>query len=380
MGRTQVEYVVPAGTPPVEAAGRLQRKGSGLWNWILIDSSGREIECDIDKYSIMRRLKIDARDLRILDPLLSYPSTILAREKAILLNLEVLLCDPSDDNVIPVVEELRRRLNPVNANQEEELMLQQDVEGEEDVNSFSPYESNPFPYSPYVYKMIPDFPFEFQALEVAMEAICSYLDARTTELETAFYPVLDLLTSKISSRNLDRLRNLKSQLTKLTARVQKVRDELEKLLDDHDDMANLYLSRKSAGTSPVSGSAAANWFPESSSVGPIKISRASSTAAVHGDDNDVGELEMLLELREYIDNAEGFINMQLDLFLSTGNLSLSVHAMVCGILGMSIPYDWNNNHGYLFKWAVILTSSLSGLLFVLIIAYARRKGLVISGF
>ena len=44
-----------------------------------------------------------------------------------------------------------------------------------------------------------DPPFEFRALEVALEAICSFLDARTTELETAAYPALDELTKKVSS-------------------------------------------------------------------------------------------------------------------------------------------------------------------------------------
>lgn len=43
-----------------------------------------------------------------------------------------------------------------------------------------------------------DFPFEFRALEVALEAICSFLDARTRELETAAYPALDELTSKVA--------------------------------------------------------------------------------------------------------------------------------------------------------------------------------------
>lgn len=43
-----------------------------------------------------------------------------------------------------------------------------------------------------------EFPFEFRALEVALEAICSFLDARTRELETAAYPALDELTSKAS--------------------------------------------------------------------------------------------------------------------------------------------------------------------------------------
>ncbi|KAL2530364.1 Magnesium transporter MRS2-2 [Forsythia ovata] len=389
MGR-EVGYVVPADPP-----GGLKKKGAGSRSWILMDSSGEEIILDVDKYAIMHRVQIHARDLRILDPLLSYPSTILGREKAIVLNLEhikaiitaeeVLLRDPSDNNVTPVIEELRRRLKPVSANREDlgdgkDFVVQHDVEaGEED-----------------------DSPFEFQALEVALEAICSFLSARTIELETAVYPALDMLTSKISSRNLDRVRKLKSQMTRLTARVQKVRDELEQLLDDDDDMADLYLSRKLASASPVSGSGAASWFLASPTIGS-KISRASraSIATVRGDENDVEELEMLLEayfmqidgtlnklttLREYIDNTEDYINIQLDnhrnqliqleLFLSSGTVCLSIYSLVAGIFGMNIPYTWNDNHGYMFKWVVIFSGAICAILFVLIVTYARFKGLV----
>jgi len=46
---------------------------------------------------------------------------------------------------------------------------------------------------------LPVPPFEFRALEVALEAICSFLDARTTELETNAYPALDELTKKVRS-------------------------------------------------------------------------------------------------------------------------------------------------------------------------------------
>lgn len=46
---------------------------------------------------------------------------------------------------------------------------------------------------------ISESPFEFRALEVALEAICSFLAARTTELETAAYPALDELTAKVSN-------------------------------------------------------------------------------------------------------------------------------------------------------------------------------------
>ncbi|KAL8121831.1 magnesium transporter MRS2-2-like [Apium graveolens] len=386
--------VVPV-DPTQAAVGLKKTKGANSRGWILLDSSGQDTILDVDKYAIMHRVHIHARDLRILDPLLSYPSTILGRENAIVVNLEhikaiitaeeVLLRDPSDDNVIPVVEELRRRLPLLNNYREDngegkELGGQNDGEpGEED-----------------------ESPFEFRALEVALEAICSFLAARTTELETSAYPALDELTSKISSRNLDRVRKLKSGMTRLTARVQKVRDELEQLLDDDDDMADLYLSRKLSSASPLSGSAAASWFISSPNISS-KISRASraSMATIRGDENDVEELEMLLEayfmqidgtlnklttLREYIDDTEDYINIQLDnhrnqliqleLFLSSGTVCLSIYSLVAAIFGMNIPYTWNDNHGYMFKWVVIVSGIASAVLFLLIISYARLKGLV----
>ncbi|KAH9764632.1 Magnesium transporter MRS2-2 [Citrus sinensis] len=383
-------YVVPAAEPQAAAAATKKKTRSSR-SWILLDAAGNSTVLDVDKHAIMHRVQIHARDLRILDPLLSYPSTILGREQAIVLNLEhikaiitseeVLLRDPLDEHVIPVVAELQRRLTPVNAIRDS-LGDGKEYTGGNDVDAGEEDES----------------PFEFRALEVALEAICSFLAARTTELETAAYPALDELTSKISSRNLDRVRKLKSAMTRLTARVQKVRDELEQLLDDDDDMADLYLSRKMAGASPVSGSGAANWFPASPTIGS-KISRASraSLATIRGDENDVEELEMLLELREYIDDTEDYINIQvanfeieslqlidpifkpvlffflfeirlnikypflqldnhrnqliqLELFLSSGTVSLSIYSLVAGIFGMNIPYTWNENHGYMFKW------------------------------
>ncbi|XP_026659985.1 magnesium transporter MRS2-I-like [Phoenix dactylifera] len=364
-----------------------KKAASSTRSWILLDSTGKEKILDVDKYAIMHRVQIDARDLRIIDPLLSYPSAILVRERAIVLNLEhikaiitaeeVLLRDPYNENVIPIVEELRRRL------------IQGEKSGQNEIEAAEEDES----------------PFEFRSLEVVLEATCSFLDARTTELESAAYPALDELTTKISSCNLDRVRKLKSAMTRLTARVQKVQDELEQLLDDDNDMANLYLSRKMAGaSSPNSNSGVPNWLPASPTI-CSKISRASraSAATFHGNESDVEELEMLLEayfrqiesalnklttLREYIDDTEDYINFQLDnhrnqliqleLFLSAANVVLTLYSLVAGIFGMNIPYSWNENHGYLFKWVVGIAGLVSALLFIFIVSYARCGGLIWS--
>ncbi|KAL0458264.1 UNVERIFIED_CONTAM: Magnesium transporter MRS2-I [Sesamum latifolium] len=383
-----------------EAQRSFKKKGAVSRSWMVLDGAGQGVVLDLDKYDIMRRVPINARDLRILDPLLSYPSAILGRENcpqlggwmvfAVCLCKQVLLRDPLDDNVLPIVEELQRRLPLAigrGEGEEEELAESRNSEAGTEQEA--------------------EFPFEFRALEVALEGICSSLDAQTRELEVAAYPALDELTAKTNSRNLDRVRKLKSSMTRLTSRVQKVRDELEQLLDDDDDMADLYLSRKSAvsASSPTDfGHPKWQLTADESPIISSKISRNSSrTSAVTSsqEENNVEELEMLLEayfvqiestmnklttLREYIDDTEDYINIQLDnhrnqliqleLFLSSGTVCLSMYSLAAAIFGMNIPYPWREHHGYLFKWVVMLTVLACGSFFLSIITYARHKGLV----
>lgn len=90
MGREGGGHVVPV--DPGTVVGGLKKKGAGARSWLLMDASGLETVLDVDKYEIMHRVQIHARDLRIIDPLLSYPSAILGRERAIVLNLEVIVC------------------------------------------------------------------------------------------------------------------------------------------------------------------------------------------------------------------------------------------------------------------------------------------------
>ncbi|KAG0460093.1 hypothetical protein HPP92_023221 [Vanilla planifolia] len=367
-------------SPEISVMDGLKKKAVAARSWILLDSTGEEKLLDVDKYAIMQHTQINARDLRILDPFFSYPSTILGRERAIVLNLEhikaivtaeeVLLRDPFNDDVVPIVEELRRHLQPVDPDLH--VTGKENFSGRQDPYTLDEDES----------------PFEFRALEVALEGICSFLDARTTELETAAYPALDELTTKVSSRNMDKVRKLKGAMTRLTGRVQKIRDELEQLLDNEDDMADLYLSRKEFGAlSPQSGSAATNWSPTSRTIGTkmLRESRASATS-IHGNERDVEQLEMLLELRQYINDTEDFINIQLDkyrnrliqldLFLNSANGALSINSLISATFGMNLPFSWNENHGYIFTWVVILSCVVSAMFFVAVIWYARHKGLV----
>lgn len=71
------------------AALPLKEKSQSSTSWILLNCKGQCSIVDMDKHRIMNLAQIHYRDFRILDPMLSYPSAILGRERAILLNLEV---------------------------------------------------------------------------------------------------------------------------------------------------------------------------------------------------------------------------------------------------------------------------------------------------
>ncbi|XVF44964.1 hypothetical protein PTKIN_Ptkin02bG0165400 [Pterospermum kingtungense] len=240
-----------------------RKKGTGVRPWLLLDSTGQTQVAEAGKHAIMRRTGLPARDLRVLDPLLSYPSSILGRERAIVINLEhikaivtaneVLLLNFKDPSVMPFVDELQSRI----LCHHRSTIAQEGANNIDDSNCIIRTASSRNFSARFSQdeegkgedKQGPDqnpevLPFEFVALEACLEATCSCLENEATTLEQEAHPALDKLTSKISTLNLERVRQIKSRLVAITGRVQKVRVELEHLLDDDEDMAEMYLTEK----------------------------------------------------------------------------------------------------------------------------------------
>ena len=99
-----------------------RRKGIGIRPWLVVLESGQSHLEELGKHSVMRRTGLPGRDLRVLDPVLSYPSTILGRERAIVINLEhikaiitakeVLMVNSNNPLIVQFVEDLRHRVMP----------------------------------------------------------------------------------------------------------------------------------------------------------------------------------------------------------------------------------------------------------------------------
>uniref|UniRef100_A0A1D1Y4K6 Magnesium transporter n=2 Tax=Anthurium amnicola TaxID=1678845 RepID=A0A1D1Y4K6_9ARAE len=369
----------------------VKKRGQGSRSWIQIDRDGNSQIVVLDKASLMRRCSLPSRDLRLLDPLFVYPSTILGREKAIVVNLEQIRCIIMADEVI-----LMNSLDSSVLQYESEFCLRLRKDQSEDL------------------------PFEFMALELALEIACTLLDAQVIQLEIEVYPLLEELASSISTTNLEHVRRLKSHLLGLTHRVQKVRDELEHLMDDDGDMAEMYLSEKkerseesfvadqylnncisvnnwvskSAPVSPVSSSSGLPQLEKASSIGKHE-SMKSSNSGMH-----IDELEMLLEayfvvidntlskvlsLKEYIDDTEDFINIKLDnvqnqliqfeLLLSAATFVVTIFAVVTAIFGMNFVdsvFDFSSN----FNSVVIISGFCCGFVYLLFLLFVKHRRLL----
>ncbi|KAM3700199.1 hypothetical protein ACB098_05G079200 [Castanea mollissima] len=372
----------------------LKKRGQGLRSWIRVDASGNSQVIEVDKFTMMRRCDLPARDLRLLDPLFVYPSTIL------------------DSYVLQYVVELQRRLTTSGVGevwQSDAADLSLRRGGRSFDNVFG--------------STSPDYlPFEFRALEVALEAACTFLDSQAAELEIEAYPLLDELTSKISTLNLERVRRLKSRLVALTRRVQKVRDEIEQLMDDDGDMAEMYLTEKkkrmetsfygdqsvmgyrstdgasiSAPVSPVSSPPEARKLEKSLSIARSRYESMRSSESVT---ESIEELEMLLEayfvvidstlnkltsLKEYIDDTEDFINIQLDnvrnqliqfeLLLTTATFVVAIFGVVAGIFGMNFSIPLFDDPSA-FKWVLLITGVTGAIIFSAFVWFFKYRRLM----
>ncbi|XP_028081337.1 magnesium transporter MRS2-1-like isoform X4 [Camellia sinensis] len=358
----------------------LKKRGQSLRSWIRVDTSGNSQVIEVDKFTIMRRCDLPARDLRLLDPLFVYPSTILGREKAIVVNLEqirciitadeVLLLNSLDSYVLHYVVELQRRLTTAGVG---EVWQSEgnDSSRRRGKRNFDDMFGN----------MSPDYlPFEFRALEIALEAACTFLDSQ-------------------------------------------VRDEIEQLMDDDGDMAEMYLTEKkkrmessfygdqslmgyrstdgvlsvSAPISPVSSPPEGRKLEKNLS---IARSRHESMRSSESATENIEELEMLLEayfvvidstlnkltsLKEYIDDTEDFINIQLDnvrnqliqfeLLLTTATFVVAICGVVAGVFGMNFPIALFDDEGA-FKWVLIITGVIAFVIFCSFLCFFKYKRLM----
>ncbi|KAL5060550.1 hypothetical protein RYX36_032154 [Vicia faba] len=392
-----------------------------LKSWMVFSETGESIVEDLDKHSIMRRTGLPSRDLRVLDPTLFYPSSIIGREKSIVVNLEhikaiitsneMLIINSSSPFFILFLQDLQARV-PRSSNIHKLTSTGNGVDGDSESTNLVEEGSPLLPShvdslnnaskgtlidvaETSYYKPLP---FEFKALEACIESACACLEYENQRLEEEAYPALDELASQISTLNLERVRHIKNRLVALSGRAHKVADQLENLLDDDNDMAEMYLTKKlddcSIGQTPLTKgyNLAIDEDIDKSDESDMVQYRSYESKP------DVEELEMLLEayfaqingilqrlssLSEYVDDTEDHINIMLDdkrnqllqvsIMFSTMNVIVSAGIAVVGWFGMNIHIDLFEGQPRQF-WATV-GGTFSGciLLFIVSIWWGKKR-------
>ncbi|QDZ19784.1 magnesium transporter [Chloropicon primus] len=394
--------------------------------WFFFDERGKMRTHEVDKYTLATRLLIPLRDMRVLDPMLftPYPSAVFIREQSIILNLEhikviccadqVWLLDTSSSAEFS--ETASRSLSRLKRALSVSLKVREDPHYASCHNSFHDFEES-------IYQRLDDkerlgmgeeeirsqlmsidlkLPFELRATEAALNEFTSFLHEEVALRERESVRALQTLGRQVSRKSLENVRGMKTTLNGLISRVTKVREELERLLDDDEDMLNMCLGDPGDGTPDMMGNSPVVQTPATipeRSVDSINInsprfdhnfpsgaakrrtwrrrmnhskltSIKSSVPYYEAKEIDVMEaVEAFLEvyflktdflvkklsaLKEKIDNTEGLLRLELDhhrnkliqieLLLTTGTLSIGTVAAVAGIFGMNLVNDSENSH------------------------------------
>ncbi len=384
--------------------------GRAKVGWVRVNTQGAVNKLSLEKTKIASLLRVPLRDLRVLEPTTadSYSAAVLCRERAIVVNLEqikvlitseeVIMTDSQTSTVTHFLPELRNRLvrrKKIRESKSKPSMtidlsaLDLSAMGEHATTTAAaaaaaaaaggaPSSTEPTPPDRSPDKptttargaspTTEEFPFEFVALEVALEMVCNSLEVEANKVELDAKPALEALRKRVDNVNLERVRKMKTRLVRVTGRVSKVREEIQRYLDDDSDMRDMYLTRKAKQESEsyaatLDADAADASSPAPDGTGQRTADRSATTArhrlehalsvssvtgrsplGVHGvhvqggdahaayfdaydEDKDLQELEDLLEtyfthvdsthrslngLNEYIDDLEDLIEIELD--------------------------------------------------------------------
>ena len=278
-------------------------------------------------------------------------------------------------------------------------------------------------------------PFELRVVEAALHDVCMRLLDETVALERDAAPALETLADRVSAASLEKTRGIKAAMNKLAARVGAVREALEKLLQDDDDMAAMCLSsadgkdrsegddaekttedddvpasgdsRRDAERHDVhSGTSTSQERREDidDSLDSLKRTRSSASSTsrsgasvASGAEAEAHEgVEALLEayymhcdysfkrlneLRSSVEDTEDLAEIKLDsqrnqlikvdLMLSNGALAVGAFSMVVGVFGMNLPTGLETSREAFSE--VLFVSAVACLaLFVTVVVLCRR--------
>lgn len=368
---------------------------------VLIDDQGHASYTTLRKQALVTELQLRHRDIRALDPAvqLPYPSAIFIRKQAIVVNLEGLKVIIGRDRTlvisVPSLSDLAARTLPDLANPVV-VRLSNHIAASMYPFSEMPGGEGLGPTASFMsleeLKGMEAMPYELRALEAALLTVVKILDQEVATLEAMTFPVLARIRRSVSRPDLEHLYDIQNRLDKAVARVGKIKEILEEMLDDDVQMAGMCLSRVEGGSPKASEGGGGAEEGEGGKCEQV---------ALDLDKDEVGEAEDLIEaywlqvdsslsrlqiLQERIRNTEHLVNLDLDskrnalvalgLAVDLLLMCFEIHMAVTGIFGMNLTSGLERWDPYAL-WGVSAFGLALGLGALTTAAlYVKRQGLL----
>jgi magnesium transporter len=219
-------------------------------NFVHIDSLGRASMLAVERHDLLR-LGCRHRDLILVDPTLPLPvaSVLLVRARALVINLAV---GPSSSIRMVICENqvyilgLPKATDPAvtampTTDHPLVRLLCHALTPKHHKTSNAGKSTTVQAYSPLAEPSIDgeELPYTLRALDVALTAALGLIDADITDFESWAYPAVEALMHRVDRDTLEDVHTVKSYSDKVRGRVERLRQELEELLEDDEDLNDM---------------------------------------------------------------------------------------------------------------------------------------------
>mmetsp|Transcript_1556 Transcript_1556/g.3917 ORF Transcript_1556/g.3917 Transcript_1556/m.3917 type:complete len:391 (+) Transcript_1556:258-1430(+) len=304
-----------------------------------------------DKQRLLQffRGSLQSRDIRQVDPAFSAKPALWVRHNAILVSLEqiravilynkLFLFDPDNPKVQRAVKIISERLAKI-------------VERDIDMTSM---------------------PYEFCALEGILVNVCMSLEKDFASLEPTILENLDDLPTRLTSRQLEELRSFKQRLSQFSARSQDVQRVLQEVLEEDENMINMYLTEKKFHPKQFRNPVEHDEIEILSESYLQVVDHLTNRAELL--DNAIDDTEDLVTIRlDTIRNRILFVELTLNIIA----LAFGAGSLVVGMFGMNlgIPVfkEEFSSQSYFFLCVFIILGSVISLYWWLFF-WCKEKGL-----
>eukprot|EP00878_Enallax_costatus_P009886 GHUV01010323.1.p1 GENE.GHUV01010323.1~~GHUV01010323.1.p1 ORF type:complete len:671 (+),score=155.93 GHUV01010323.1:200-2212(+) len=251
LGMDSMEEFSPHGTP---ATAHIVKAN---YEVLRLDEAGAVRRLRIKRRDLLREYGLQPRDLRRIDPTIDFTKTspsITIKEDVLLLNLggiraivtaeKALLFEPASNNTRKLLDTLVPRLQ-ASAGQRLLAKQHQATAGSQaDAHEAELYRREAYQGNPARQLGARAPPFELEVLEGVLMVATGRLDAEVLSVTRRVGELLQKLPRDINPVNLEELRRIKQTLVELENKADTLREMLEQIMDDEDELRELNLSSR----------------------------------------------------------------------------------------------------------------------------------------